>query len=514
MKKILRQIGIIALTAVIGFSFVACGSGNEDDIEVIFSNITANGSGTQTTTQLTLTFSQAITDLSAADITLTGVSNVTKGTLNNSGTTYTLPISGFTSGGTLNVTVSKTGYNISGSPKIVTIYYYSGSIIDSGGGLGPNNEVPGDTLSKQAVWLFMNAQSNKAYTLTAKSDETFGCNFQFSGKSNITVTLIGSGGEKIITTNLLTVGDGVTLILDRNITLKEQYYNQNDSSLWIYKNGALVMNEGAKIISGGASIGVYTAYEGATFTMNGGEISGFGSAVNIESKFNYTSNSTFTMNGGTISGNNFNDTWGSVIFICGKNAIFNMNGGTISGNTNTSGCGGVEVYGGTFTMNGGEISGNTSKLGGGVHVSDGQNSGGTFTMNGGEISGNTATLGGGGVCVWGVQYNKVIFTMNGGEIYGNTASYGGGVCVYNEGIFRINNGIVYGSNAGNGKANNAPPNNSSSGLTFYNGSSLYIQDKGIAQYGNSLSKIPVEDNSPYNYYYRETTINVVNGVLQ
>jgi endo-1,4-beta-xylanase len=96
------------------------------DTPVTFSTVTANGSASATTTTLTLTFSAAITGLSATDITLSGVSGVSKGTLSGSGPTYTLPISGFTAGGTLNVAVAKTGYTVSGSPKTVTIYYYSG----------------------------------------------------------------------------------------------------------------------------------------------------------------------------------------------------------------------------------------------------------------------------------------------------------------------------------------------------------------------------------------------------
>jgi hypothetical protein len=101
------------------------GSGG-GDIPVTFSSVSANGSSSQTTAQLTLTFSQAIIGLTAADISLSGVSGVSKGTLSGSGPTYTLPISGFTSGGTLSVSVSKSGYDISGSPKSTTIYYYSG----------------------------------------------------------------------------------------------------------------------------------------------------------------------------------------------------------------------------------------------------------------------------------------------------------------------------------------------------------------------------------------------------
>jgi hypothetical protein len=98
-------------------------------IPVSFSGVTANGSASATTTQLTLTFDKAITGLAAADITLSGVTGVAKGTLSGSGPTYTLPISGFTQGGSLSVTIAaaaKPGYIISGSPKTATIYYVGG----------------------------------------------------------------------------------------------------------------------------------------------------------------------------------------------------------------------------------------------------------------------------------------------------------------------------------------------------------------------------------------------------
>jgi len=95
---------------------------------VAFYSVTADGSASQSSTQLTLTFSQAITNLSESDITLSGVSDVTKGYLNRSGATYTLPIYGFNTGGTLTVAVAKSGINIintpNGTPKTVTIYYY------------------------------------------------------------------------------------------------------------------------------------------------------------------------------------------------------------------------------------------------------------------------------------------------------------------------------------------------------------------------------------------------------
>jgi hypothetical protein len=114
-------------------TFVAqwSGGGGNTSTAVTFSSVSANGSSTQTTTELTLIFSQAITGLSASDITLSGVSGVIKGTLSGSGPTCTLPISGFTAGGTLSVAVSKSGYTISGSPKTTTIYYYSAPTVNA-----------------------------------------------------------------------------------------------------------------------------------------------------------------------------------------------------------------------------------------------------------------------------------------------------------------------------------------------------------------------------------------------
>ena len=99
---------------------------NNNNNNITFNSIAADGSSTQTTTQLTLTFDSPINGLSAADITLSSMSGISKGTLSGSNP-YTLPISGFTSGGTLSVAVAKSGYTISGSPKSVDIYYSSGN---------------------------------------------------------------------------------------------------------------------------------------------------------------------------------------------------------------------------------------------------------------------------------------------------------------------------------------------------------------------------------------------------
>jgi uncharacterized repeat protein (TIGR02543 family) len=108
-------------------------SSNNDTILVLngvlqpyLNSVRANGFPTLTTTQLALTFSGgAITGLSADDIQLSGVSGVSKGQLSGTWPRYTLPISGFTESGTLNVSVSKTGYTIGSPQKTVPVYYYS-----------------------------------------------------------------------------------------------------------------------------------------------------------------------------------------------------------------------------------------------------------------------------------------------------------------------------------------------------------------------------------------------------
>jgi hypothetical protein len=95
--------------------------------EVTFVSVTANGNATTNTTQLTLTFSEAITGLTATNITLSGVTGITKGTLDSTAApVYTLPISGFTTGGPLTVAVARNTFDIKNSPQTVAIYYIAG----------------------------------------------------------------------------------------------------------------------------------------------------------------------------------------------------------------------------------------------------------------------------------------------------------------------------------------------------------------------------------------------------
>ncbi|GHV88375.1 hypothetical protein AGMMS50267_07350 [Spirochaetia bacterium] len=69
------RIGAFLLVAV-GVLFMACrhatSGGSAPNTAVTFQSVTADGSGADTTTKLTLTFDKAIAGLAAGDITLSG----------------------------------------------------------------------------------------------------------------------------------------------------------------------------------------------------------------------------------------------------------------------------------------------------------------------------------------------------------------------------------------------------------------------------------------------------------
>jgi hypothetical protein len=352
---------------------------------------------------------------------------------------------------------------------------------DGGSSTDPTVNVPGSTLAQKLAWVRNadNVQNGGIYTIEVSADEAIApqaLDYSYN-KSDITIILKGIERERIVSLSdngsLFTVGYGVTLILDINITLQGK--SDNDSPL-VVASGALEMKVGAKI-SGNTNTSSYYGCGGVevggTFTMNGGEISGntssTGGGVGV--------GGTFTMNGGEISGNTSSSSSsydkegsGGGVYVGGT---FTMNGGEISGNTSSgssswSGGGGVYVNErGTLTMTGGKISGNTSSYasGGGVYV------GGTFTMNGGEISGNTSSGssswgGGGGVYV----YSNGTFTMTGGKISGNTSTntsyYGGGGGVFVGGTFTMNDGEISGNTAFNPS--------STQNLYFYGGGGVYV----------------------------------------
>jgi len=84
--------------------------------------VTANGSSTVDTTQLTIVFSESITSLTAPRFTIiAGTGSATRGSLSGSGTTYILNVSGITPG-TITLSLANfSTYIFAGSPKVVTL---------------------------------------------------------------------------------------------------------------------------------------------------------------------------------------------------------------------------------------------------------------------------------------------------------------------------------------------------------------------------------------------------------
>ena len=264
--------------------------------------------------------------------------------------------------------------------------------------------------------------------------------------------------------SLFTVNSGASLTLDNGVTLRGRNATANGadntiSLLQVNAGGSLVMKTGS-LITGNTSWhyggGVYITGSGASFTMQGGEISlnttddrGGGVVV--------SDGATFTMQNGEISRNIVSSfstyVGGGGVIIEGPGTTFTMQSGKITGNTASSsssaaGGGGVYIDGATFTMQGGEISANSvyssvstvGSGGGGVSVTKS----GIFIMQGGEISLNTTDDIGGGVCV----SDGATFTMvnPSAKISGNTAGFGGGLSVVGESTtFTMHSGKITGN---------------------------------------------------------------------
>jgi uncharacterized repeat protein (TIGR02543 family) len=201
--------------------------------------------------------------------------------------------------------------------------------------------VPADSLVESLEWIRDNAEEGGAYKIILNKNEAISPQeLSYEGK-NVSITLINDTTEWTVSLSengtLFTVGSGVTLILDKNVTLQGR--DNNAPLVKVNGEGTLVMNNGAKVTGNYFSSFYYGNNGGGGVHVSGG---------------------TFTMYGGTISGNSLS---------------INSGGGG----------GGVCVSdGGTFTMSGGIISGNFANFnggyGGGVYVN-----GGTFTKESGGI---------------------------------------------------------------------------------------------------------------------------------
>jgi uncharacterized repeat protein (TIGR02543 family) len=168
------------------------------------------------------------------------------------------------------------------------------------------------SLEAALSWLSSNAATGGSYTVTLRQDESISPKtLSYNGKK-VSITLSGGASERVISLSadgsLFTVGSGITLTLDNNITLQGR--ENNTASLILVNNGgALVMNTGSKI-SGNTNAfdmggGVYV--DGGTFTMNGGTISG-NSASNGGGVVVRDTGTFIKQSGGVIYGSNANGT--------------------------------------------------------------------------------------------------------------------------------------------------------------------------------------------------------------
>lgn len=253
-------------------------------------------------------------------------------------------------------------------------------------------EAPGTTLSSKLKWLIDKADSHNTYVVKVSADEKIAPHtFEYPGGINITVVIMGSGGNRMVrlSTNdkMFTVRRGVTLVLGNNITLKG--HKENTGSMVYVDGGTFIMNAGSTIADN--SNNAYSSYGGGVYVYSG----------------------NFEMTGGVISGNTAK--YGGGVYMSTSGTLA-MSGGTISGNTATENGGGVYVSSGNFEMTGGAITGNTAKQGGGVYDKA------TFTMRGGMIAGNIASEFGGGVYVDWSTFTKVGGTITGSDDTGNNGN--------------------------------------------------------------------------------------------
>jgi len=317
-------------------------------------------------------------------------------------------------------------------------------------------------------WINRNITDGGNYDIVLGQDIR-ASNISFNFNSDVTITLRSDGLQRTISydtenpiNSLFTVGRNTTLVLEDSVVLLGL---ENNSRPMVNVNGGtFIMNGGeikenrVRVVTGGTNTGGVYITSG-NFIMNNGVISENSSSSSDSDSTSgggvYVGNgASFTMNNGNIRRNFSNGRGGGGVLVA-AGGTFTMNNGIINENIGSSGYwsgGGVYVRGGIFTMYDGTINGNNGNSriisggsGGGVFVGG---EGGTFIMNGGIIRGNINNStgdGGGGVFVGTNRENT--FTMNDGIISGNSSiggGGGGGVCIRG-GIFTMNNGTISGN---------------------------------------------------------------------
>jgi uncharacterized repeat protein (TIGR02543 family) len=180
----------------------------------------------------------------------------------------------------------------------------------------PVTEVPGTGLAAKLDWLQSNAVSGEYYSIEVNADENISPATLSYGKY-VRIILKGTGTERIVSLSsdgaLFTVGNGVTLTLDGNITLQGRDTNFNSSLVWINSGGTFTMNGGE--ISGNTAArggGVYVADDG-TFQIITGTIYGSDADEGLKNTSDNGGAALYKEDGGTAECGTFDadDEWSS-----------------------------------------------------------------------------------------------------------------------------------------------------------------------------------------------------------
>ena len=185
-------------------------------------------------------------------------------------------------------------------------------------------------------------------------------------------TIVLSGKELVITTNMTIIGNGITIDADQQSRV---FY-----------------------ISGNIDVSL------AGLTITGGYTSDDGGGI-------YNDSNTLTVTNCTISGNTVYD-YGDGGGIHNEDGTLMVTNCTISGNSAYMG-GGIENWD-TLAVTNSTIFGNSADVGGGIN-----NIYGTLTVTNSTISGNSAVYGGGGIYNQGDEltlYNTIVVENPGGDI--------------------------------------------------------------------------------------------------
>jgi len=208
--------------------------------------------------------------------------------------------------------------------------------------------VPGSALAGLLAWLRDNARDGENYAIELDSDASIAPAQAAlpTGRSGVTITLRGSGQAREITPNangaLFTVVSGITLVLDKNITLQGRLANDHNL-VRVNDGGTLVMNTGSRI-TGNVNAAIATddlATAGGGVRVNNGGV--------------------FVMHDGEIS-NNTSQYWSGAGVQVGYGGRFDLRGGTISNNTSVFFGGGI-CNQGLVRISGGTIHGNDAAIG-------------------------------------------------------------------------------------------------------------------------------------------------------